>query len=64
MGVDALMRIHRAGLMVLFGFAALFALALDVRLGIAALVAASIIDWLYIVAPFWRPRQKPSEPSR
>jgi hypothetical protein len=46
------MRVHPTGLLVLLGVVALFALALDVRLGVAAIVAAGVIDWAYLGAPF------------
>jgi hypothetical protein len=48
------MRIHPKGVLVLLGVVALFALALDVRVGIAAVLAAGIIDWAYLGAPFLR----------
>ena len=47
------MRVHPKGLIVLSIFVAVFGLALDVRLGIVATVAATVVDWLYIGAPFW-----------
>jgi len=47
-------RIYPKGVLVLLGVIALFALALDTRLGIAAVVAAGVIDWAYLGAPFIR----------
>jgi hypothetical protein len=48
------MRVHRTGVLVLLAFIAVFALALDVRIGIAAVIAATVIDWLFIVVPLSR----------
>jgi hypothetical protein len=56
--VDTLMRIHPKGVVMLIAFAGLFATALDARLGIVALVAATIVDWLYIGAPLVRAERK------
>jgi hypothetical protein len=33
-------------------FCAMFLLGLDVRFGMAAIIAATVIDWLFIAAPF------------
>ena len=38
-------------LVVLVAFGALFIVGLSVRLGLAAIVAATVIDWLYLAAP-------------
>ncbi len=46
------MQIHRRGLLALAAVIALFALAIRVELGIAAILAAAIIDWTYLSAPF------------
>jgi len=51
------MRVHPKGLIVLLIFFATFGLALDMRLGIIATVAAAIIEWLYIGVLVW-PRQR------
>ena len=46
-----MIRVHLKGLLVAAAFAALVMLAVDVRLGVAALVAAAIIDWLSLALP-------------
>ena len=46
------MRIHPKGLLVLLAVVGLFALSLDVRLGLVAAVAAGVIDWAYLGVPF------------
>jgi hypothetical protein len=46
------MRFHPKALLVLMAFGAMFLLGLDVRFGIAAIIAATVIDWLFIAAPF------------
>ena len=45
------MRFHVKGLLVVALFAALVMLAVDVRLGIAAIVAATVIDFLSLALP-------------
>ena len=45
------MRVHPKGVLVGVGFAALCMLALDARLGIAAIAAAPLIDWLLVLGP-------------
>jgi hypothetical protein len=44
-------RFHLKGLLIVALFAALVMLAVDVRLGIAAIVAAAVIDWLSLALP-------------
>jgi hypothetical protein len=44
-------RFHLKGLLVVALFAAVVMLAVDVRLGIAAIVAAAVIDWLSLALP-------------
>ena len=46
-----MVRFHLKGLLVVALFAALLMLAVDVRLGIAAIVAAVVIDWLSLALP-------------
>jgi hypothetical protein len=46
------MAVNWKALLVLVLFWAIFALGLDVRYGVAALIAAAVIDWLYVAAPF------------
>jgi hypothetical protein len=46
------MRFHAKALLVLIAFWAMFLLGLDVRFGMAAIIAATVIDWLFIAAPF------------
>jgi hypothetical protein len=46
------MRFHPKALLVLMAFWAMFLIGLDVRFRIAAVIAASMIDWLFIAAPF------------
>jgi hypothetical protein len=53
------LRLHSKGVVVLIAFAGLFAIALDARLGIVALVAATIVDWLYVGAPLVRQEREP-----
>ena len=52
------LRIHRTCVIVLLGFTGLFPPGRDARLGIAAIAAATVIDWLYLVAPFWGPARR------
>ena len=56
-----MVRFHLKGLAVVALFAALVMLAVDVRLGIAAIVAAAVIDWLSFALPLglgqWRDRR-------
>jgi hypothetical protein len=47
----------------LVGFVALFALGIYTRLGIAAVAAAMIVDWLYIGIPLW-PARRANPPRR
>ena len=53
----------QSALPILIAFWAMFMLGLDVRLGIAAIIAAAVIDWLFLAAPFLpaRGRQRPPE---
>jgi hypothetical protein len=44
-------RFHLKGLLVVALFAALVMLAVDVRIGVAAIVAAAVIDWLSLALP-------------
>jgi hypothetical protein len=46
------MRFHPKALLVLMAFCAMFLLGLDVRFGMAAIIPATVIDWLFITAPF------------
>ena len=46
-----MVRFHLKGLLVVALFAALVMLAVDVRLGVAAIVAAVVIDWLSLALP-------------
>ena len=54
------MRFHAKGLLAVAAFAVLVMLAVDVRLGIAAIVAATVIDWLSFTLPlgFGRSRER------
>jgi hypothetical protein len=45
------MRFHSKGLLVVAAFAVLIMLAIDVRSGIAAIVAGTVIDWLSLALP-------------
>ena len=45
------MRFHPKGLLAVGAFALLVMLAADVRLGIAAIVAGTLIDWLSMALP-------------
>jgi hypothetical protein len=49
-----MIRVHPKGVLALLGVVAAFALALQVRLEIVAVVMASIVDWSYLSAPFLR----------
>jgi hypothetical protein len=44
-------RFHLKGLLVVALFASLVMLAVDVRIGVAAIVAAAVIDWLSLALP-------------
>jgi len=44
-------RFHLKGLLVVALFVALVMLAVDVRIGVAAIVAAAVIDWLSLALP-------------
>jgi hypothetical protein len=46
-----MIRLHLKALLVVAAFAALVMVAVDARLGAAALVAAAIIDWLSLALP-------------
>jgi len=46
-----MIRFHVKGLLVVAAFAAILALAVDARLGIAAIVAGLAIDWLSLALP-------------
>ena len=45
------MRFHAKGFLVAAAFAVLLMIAIDVRLGIAAIIAATVIDWLSLALP-------------
>jgi len=45
------MRFHVKGLTVAAAFAVLLMVAIDVRLGIAAIIAATVVDWLSLALP-------------
>ena len=45
------MRFHVKGLLVAAAFAVLLTIGVDVRLGIAAIIAATVIDWLSLALP-------------
>jgi hypothetical protein len=45
------MRVHPRGLLVLAAFVAALALGLDARLGLLAIVAAGVIDWMALIVP-------------
>ena len=45
------MRFRVKGLLVAAAFAVLLMLAIDVRVGIAAIIAATVIDWLSLALP-------------
>jgi hypothetical protein len=49
--MEVTMRFHPKGLLVVAAFAVLIMLAIDVRLGIAAIVAGTVIDWLSLALP-------------
>ena len=57
---EVMMRFHAKGLLVVAAFAVLVMLAVDVRLGIAAIVAGTVIDWLSLTLPlgFGRSRDR------
>jgi hypothetical protein len=46
------MRFHPNALLVVMAFWAMFLIGLDVRFGMAAIIAATVIDWLFVAAPF------------
>lgn len=46
-----MVRFHLKGFLVVALFAVLVMLAIDVRLGIAAILAAAVIDWLSLALP-------------
>jgi hypothetical protein len=46
-----MMRFHAKGLLVVAAFAVLVMLAVDVRWGVAAIVAGAAIDWLSLALP-------------
>ena len=52
------MRVHPKGVLVVIAVVALFSLALDVRLGLAAIVAATIIDWAFLAGPLVGSRRR------
>ena len=43
--------VNLRALIILVAFCALFVVGLSVRLGLAAVIAATVIDWLYVAAP-------------
>ena len=45
------MRFHPKGLLVVAAIAVLVMLAVDVRWGIAAIAAGTVIDWLFFALP-------------
>jgi hypothetical protein len=48
---EVVMRFHPKGLLVVAALAAMVMLAVDVRWGIAAIVAGTVIDWLSFALP-------------
>ncbi len=50
--LKSIMRFHPKALFVLMAFWAMFLIGLDVRFRMAAIIAASMIDWLFVAAPF------------
>jgi len=52
------MRFHAKGLLVVAAFAVLVMLAVDVRLGIAAVVAGTVIDGLSLTLPLGLGRRR------
>jgi len=46
------MRFHPKALLLLLAFWAMFLIGLDVRSGMAAIIAANVIDCLFVAAPF------------
>jgi hypothetical protein len=54
-----MIRFHLKGLPAVAAFAALVMLAVDARLGIAALVAGTAIDWLSLALPLASGRERP-----
>jgi hypothetical protein len=51
-GSKSIMRFQPNALLVLIAFWAMFLIGLDVRIGMAAIIAVTVIDWLFIAAPF------------
>ena len=49
----ATMRFHPKALFVVAAFGVLILLAVDVRLGVAAIVAGTVIDGVFFVVPLW-----------
>jgi hypothetical protein len=54
-----MIRFHLKGLLAVAAFAALVMFAVDARLGIAALVAGTAIDWLSLALPLGLGRERP-----
>jgi hypothetical protein len=53
-----MMRFHLKGLLVVAAVAVLVMLAVDVRWGIAAIVAGTVIDWLSLALPLGLGRRR------
>jgi hypothetical protein len=45
------MRLYPKALLLFMAFWAMLLLGLDVRLGTVAIIAAAVIDWLFLAAP-------------
>jgi hypothetical protein len=45
------MTVNLRGLIILVAFWSLFVVGLSVRFGLAAVIVATVIDWLYVAAP-------------
>jgi hypothetical protein len=52
-GVAAAMRFHPNALLVVAAFVVLILLAVDVRLGMAAIVAGTVVDGLFLTVPLF-----------
>jgi hypothetical protein len=52
------MRIHLRGLLVAALFVGLVLVAVDARIGVAAIVAATVIDWLAFALPLGSGRDR------
>jgi hypothetical protein len=52
------MQLHPKGLLTLVVFAVVLLIGVDPRWGIAAVVAAAAIDWLFLATPFLTDRRR------